>query len=209
MNTEIVKASELESKVVQKIFEIRDPEAMPAYRAELRKYHRRRGMRSEGTFKTTLMGFDVEKKTGYQVSVHGETVVVPRPKNPSQRAYVHMTYDRSSGFTSKAQTLGLLADSLYNRDIRPERVNEYAEIMDKGEWHDLLSDPIAITDDGQVVNGQHRLAAVEMIDWQNTPVDPLFLVIWGVAPSEAMYADGSRRTKRDERTIARKLMAPV
>ncbi len=78
--------------------------------------------------------------------------------------------------------------------------------MVAGAWHDLLSDPIAITSDGHVVNGQHRLAAASHVDWSKVDNDPLFLVIWNVDPTEARYADGSRRTDRDSRTIAERLL---
>ena len=72
--------------------------------------------------------------------------------------------------------------------------------MAAGEWRDLYSDPIAITADGHVVNGQHRMAAATQVDWEGER-GPAFLVIWGVEPSEAMFADGSRRTDRDQKTI--------
>lgn len=83
--------------------------------------------------------------------------------------------------------------------------------MVAGRWRDLLSDPISITDDGQVINGQHRIAAVErayeMREGESLPNDPAFLVIWGVDPSEAQLADtGSNRTARDAQTIGSKLL---
>ena len=34
-----------------------------------------------------------------------------------------------------------------------------------------------------------------------------FLVVWGVDATEALHADGSRRTANDEKTIATKLVA--
>jgi hypothetical protein len=106
-----------------------------------------------------------------------------------------------------ARTFGLLADPKYNRDIRPQRVNEYIEAMRAGRWQDLLSDPISITADGHVLNGQHRISAAESVDWSKVDNDPSFLVIWGVEPTEAHFADGSRRTERDQKMIADKLVA--
>jgi hypothetical protein len=38
------------------------------------------------------------------------------------------------------------------------------------------------------------------------PNDPAFLVIWGVDPSEALHADRSRPTPKDERTITEQLL---
>jgi hypothetical protein len=106
-----------------------------------------------------------------------------------------------------ARTYGLLADSQYNRDLRNERVIEYASQMRAGLWRDLLSDPITVTAEGQVLNGQHRLAAASLVDWSKVKHDPLFLVVWDVDPAEAQHADGSRRTARDEKIIGDKLLA--
>jgi hypothetical protein len=117
-----------------------------------------------------------------------------------------LRYDRSFGFTTHADQLGVLADPRYNRDIRPHRVEEYAAEMKAGNWRDLLSDPITVTREGQVLNGQHRLAAAGDVDWSNVGNDPRFLVVWGVEPQEALYADGSRRTPKDSQTVASRLV---
>ena len=106
---------------------------------------------------------------------------------------------------TSAGNVGFLSDAKHNREIRVQRVAEYREAMESGRWRDLLSDPITITDDGQVINGQHRLAAASNVDWSEVPNDPLFLVVWGVAPEEAAHADLARRTDRDQVTIAAKL----
>jgi hypothetical protein len=79
--------------------------------------------------------------------------------------------------------------------------------MQAGRWHDLLSDPISICVSGDVLNGQHRLAAASLVNWEKAGNDPAFLVVWGVSPLEAIHADGSRRTANDERTISRRLLA--
>lgn len=208
IKTEIVRASELREKVVQRIFEIRNPEAMSDYRKELAKYKRRLGNRQEQKFhKERLLGRT--KVTGFKVTHLGQEVFVQRPFPPKPPAWGYSGYDRSSGFTDHARQYGLLADALYNREIRKQRVEEYAEEMTAGRWHDLYSDPITITDDGHVLNGQHRIAAAEWVDWNEIENDPAFLVVWGADPSEALHADGSRRTERDETTIATKLLAPL
>jgi hypothetical protein len=62
-----------------------------------------------------------------------------------------------------------------NRDMRPQHVDAYAEEMPAGRWRDS-SDPISITADGHVLNGQHRLAAASKVDWANVENDPSFLV---------------------------------
>jgi hypothetical protein len=122
------------------------------------------------------------------------------------RTWLYSDYNRSFGFTTHAGQYGVLADPLYNRDIRPQRVEEYAGEMRAGNWKDLLSDPITVTGDGQVLNGQHRLAAASDVDWENVGNDPRFLIVWGVQPQEALYADGSRRTPKDSQTVAGRLI---
>jgi hypothetical protein len=57
-----------------------------------------------------------------------------------------------------------------------------------------------------VVNGQHRIAAATQVDWSKVKNDPLFLVVWDVNPKEALFADGSHRTHKDEEMIAKKLI---
>lgn len=150
------------------------------------------------------MGFVIgdKKITGFQTTHLGQTITVERPSKPTPKAWGYRPYQRD---ITEAYEFGLLAGSQLNREIRPQRVEEYLEEMKAGRWHDLLSDPISITADGFVLNGQHRLAAATRIEW-SMEHNPAFLVIWGVHPLEAFHADGSRRTDRDEKTIAQKLV---
>jgi hypothetical protein len=46
-----------------------------------------------------------------------------------------------------------------NRKLRPPRIEEYALAMRNGEWK-LTSQGIAISEDGELLDGQHRLNAV-------------------------------------------------
>jgi hypothetical protein len=196
--TEVVHASKL-ATVIQRIFELRNPDAMPEYRKELAKYKRRLGKRTEAKFNNG--------RTGFQVKVMGQDVNFFRPKEPEPLTWVYSPYARFMGMAMHATQTGLLANATYNRDIRQERVDEYREEMAKGRWRDLLSDPISVTADGHVLNGQHRLAAAVRVSWDKAGNDPAFLVIWNVKPQEALLADGSRRTPRDEKIIAKKLVA--
>jgi hypothetical protein len=205
MRTEVIKASELRQRVLLPVFEAAFPERMPEYRAALRAYKRRLGKREEKTFN---VGGPFSKRTqrGFQVEHLGQTVTVLRPDEPTPSAFTWHGYTREYG-GMKAARGGLLAASEINREMRPARVEQYTETMRRGEWVDLLSDPITITDDGKsVANGQHRLAAACDVDWSQVSNDPLFMVIWGVSAHEAQFADGSHRTPRDRQTIAEKML---
>jgi hypothetical protein len=200
--TEIVKASELYDKVVWRIFASRNEEKVRTYQAAIKTYKRRLGKRPEVTREE---GFSAKKVGFYKEVFAGQKAFIERPQDPRPPAYGYFSYSRS-GWTTHARSYGVLANPRFNRDIRPQRVDEYEAEMQAGRWHDLLSDPISITPEGDVLNGQHRLAAASLVDWSKVEQDPLFLVLWGVSPKEAMHADGSRRTAKDEKTIASRLL---
>jgi hypothetical protein len=153
-----------------------------------------------------------KRPLGYQVvrKVDGVTTVefVKRPLPPRFLTWRYSPYDRDgSGYVSHASQHGMLANPSVNRDINPRRVEEYQQQMEAGRWCDLLSDPITITHEGHVVDGQHRLAALASVDWSTVENDPAFLVVFGVAPEEAILADTStKRTARDQSTIAAKVL---
>jgi hypothetical protein len=68
--------------------------------------------------------------------------------------------------------------------------------MEAGRWY-FTPDPIVVTDEGYVVNGQHRLAAADAIDWSQSGEVPQFLVVWGVDKKTALLMtkqSGARMT---------------
>ena len=205
MVTAMVRASELQAQVLDRIWQTREPTAVPEYRKALAHYNRRQGKRKEVQMKVSDGFFTLQRRGFYYIDAKGEAKQVVRPEEPKRLAYMYWPYDRS-GFIIHARNAGFLSDARFNRDIRPQRVEEYCQAMQAGEWHDLFSDPITVTDEGQIVNGQHRLAAASQVDWSEAPSDPLFLVVWGVAPEEALHADLARRTDRDQAMIATKLV---
>jgi hypothetical protein len=209
MKTEVVSASQLE-QVMRQILTLRYPDALSDYQKELATYKRRLGKRREVDLVEDVMFGDIpinkKKRRGFVFDVCDQQVSVYRPEPPKFVTWGYSRYDRTCGFTSHAQQHGVLANAQFNRDIRPDLAEKYMEEMQAGQWHDLLSDPITITDDGQVINGQHRLAAACAVDWSEVENDPLFLVVFGVDPAEALHADGSRRTNRDERMIAERYL---
>jgi hypothetical protein len=207
-NTEVIHASDTRELCVR-ILELREPGTLKAYAKALAKYERdlKRGGRKQVTARSA---FFAPSKTGYyRIAQNGDPEFVERPRRPTPAAYFRLGYSRQGGYTTHARAGGLLPDAQYNRDILHRRVEQYAAEMKAGRWRDLLSDPISITDDGQVLNGQHRIAAASEVDWSEVGNDPAFLVIWDVEPHESHFADGSRRTDRDEKVIADKLVASL
>ena len=123
-------------------------------------------------------------------------------------------YDASANlmaarFKSVRSYLGSL-----NRDINEGRVEAYREDMRKGKWW-FTPDPIVVTATGEIINGQHRLLAVESLAHADAgrvegksnfvPDDytaPQFVVVWGVDKRAAILIDEARRTANDRRDIA-------
>jgi hypothetical protein len=88
-----------------------------------------------------------------------------------------------------------------NRPISLARTDVYREEMQAGRWH-FSPDPIVITDEGYVVNGQHRLGAADDVDWSKLAEAPQFLVVWGVDKKTALLMDEAKRSADDRRKIA-------
>jgi hypothetical protein len=124
--------------------------------------------------------------------------------------YWYMPYQREAGCTQNARQMGILTVPGYNREISNERVKKYTEEMCNCRWRTCFSDPITITAEGDVINGQHRLAAASQLNWNSgddpDAVPPAFLVIWNVSPDEARFADGSHRTHADEKAVLGRLV---
>lgn len=53
----------------------------------------------------------------------------------------------------------LLERNTHNRLLSPRRVNALAQCLQEGQWYADAS-PYRLTDDGQLLDGQHRLAAI-------------------------------------------------
>jgi hypothetical protein len=96
------------------------------------------------------------------------------------------------------ETLGL---SKLNRPISYARTDLYREEMQAGRWY-FTPDPIVITEEGHVVNGQHRLGAADAVEWREVREIPQFLVVWGVNKKTALLMDEAKRSTNDRRHIA-------
>lgn len=93
-----------------------------------------------------------------------------------------------------------------NREMQPRRTEGYAESMRLGEWWST-PDPVCISPDGCILNGQHRLLAAMQLARQRRSVpdatrDAEFVVVWDVTEKAALLMDESRRTEQDRRRIA-------
>lgn len=58
-----------------------------------------------------------------------------------------------------AMAAQLLSDNLGNRNVRPSRVDQYAQDMKAGRWR-FDAEPLKFTAGGRLLDGQHRLRAV-------------------------------------------------
>jgi hypothetical protein len=88
-----------------------------------------------------------------------------------------------------------------NRPISRGRCDLYQDEMEAGRWH-FTPDPIVVTAEGYVVNGQHRLAAADGVDWSRVEQVPSFVVVWGVDKKSALLMDEAKRSTDDRRAIA-------
>lgn len=93
-----------------------------------------------------------------------------------------------------------------NRDLNDARIEAYKADMKRGEWW-FTPDPIVVTNEGNIINGQHRLiAAEEALPWDGVK-PPQFVVVYGVEPRAALLMDEARRTANDRRDIAMRFAA--
>lgn len=86
---------------------------------------------------------------------------------------------------------------LINRSVRPNRVERLAHDMMTGEWQ-VTHQAIAITDEGAVIDGQHRLHAV-----MQAGIAVQMLVMRGAQPQSFKVLDtGATRTTGDSLKVA-------
>jgi hypothetical protein len=117
-----------------------------------------------------------------------------------------------------------------NRTVIPARVTEYRWAMWNGNWW-FTPDPVVVTDEGAIINGQHRLMAAEellhddmeeenraRVRSKGKPEEraearakltkirarqyPQFVIVWNVDKRAAILMDEARRSATDRRDIA-------
>jgi hypothetical protein len=86
-----------------------------------------------------------------------------------------------------------------NRDVSEARVESYSQAMANGQWW-FTPDPIVVSDEGLIINGQHRLIAASRIDWEPGH-SPQFVVVWGVDKKASLLMDEAQRNTTDRRNI--------
>jgi hypothetical protein len=96
-----------------------------------------------------------------------------------------------------AMASSLLKSNIGNRTVRKNRVSNYATQMRRGQWQ-LTGDPIRISRNGRLLDGQHRLHAIIEAD---IPVQTL--IIEGLEDEVFSVIDsGLGRTPADALTFA-------
>jgi hypothetical protein len=83
-----------------------------------------------------------------------------------------------------------------NRTLSPRTVARYARAMREDEWQ-FVGDPIRFSRDGELLDGQHRLAAVADSGCAQT-----FVIVRNLEPDSQRYMDaGRKRTAADQLRI--------
>src|SRR5258708_11331106 len=80
----------------------------------------------------------------------------------------------------------LMEKNIGNRLLSPRRVNSLAQSISRGEWL-FDGNPIRLTSDGRLLDGQHRLAAI-MQAGESVPV----LMLHGLEPESQLAIDSGR-----------------
>lgn len=90
----------------------------------------------------------------------------------------------------------LLGSNEHNRNVRQRKVDQYAIDMRSGEWR-LTGEPITISENGHLINGQHRLLACVQAE-----VSFVTAVAHNVPPDAMVSMDtGARRNLADLLTL--------
>jgi hypothetical protein len=122
----------------------------------------------------------------------------------SSMGTIPLSYHSNDSNGPKAAIAGYIGS--FNRDVNVNRVNEYRNAMWRGDWW-FTPDPVVVTDEGDIINGQHRLLAAEEVASTVKAGEverhaPSFVVVWGVDKRAAILMDEARRTATDRRDIA-------
>jgi hypothetical protein len=95
-------------------------------------------------------------------------------------------------FIDPAYAQRLLDSQVHNRPPKPMRLRKYSQDMTDGIWP-FTSQPLIISDQGHVIDGQHRLTSIIQ-----SGVTVACLVVWGVDETVFPYLDnGAARTAGD------------
>lgn len=101
-----------------------------------------------------------------------------------------------------------LDDNVYNRDLRDTRVVNHAGALLRGEWT-LTGDAIVFDENGNLINGQHRLSAIklagDMAEEQGEVFKGIRVIVLRGAPAKAQEVmdQGLKRSLADALKLRR------
>lgn len=97
----------------------------------------------------------------------------------------------SKELITPARAERLLKRNTNNRSVRDSAVNRYADDMKSGNWNEDVINPIVISKDGRLLDGQHRLLAIK-----NSGTSIWCSIEYGADDSQYDYIDNGvpRRT---------------
>ena len=206
---ELVRLDEV-GDLVARILWLADPDNMQARKDEAyaefaRKQRVEAGEEEEPEqeYTTTEMGEGIQVRT---------PVLRSRKVGPTERLQGQIariggpteSYNWSASLVTPGPLVGL------NRGFNYARYKGYLENMKEGKWW-TTPDPVAITTEGQIINGQHRLAAALDVPWEEAEQEaiPFLVVVWGIDKRAALLMDEAKRNPNDRRDIALKFAEAV
>ena len=88
-----------------------------------------------------------------------------------------------------------LAHNMVNRNLNARRVNEYIDVLSRGDWQ-LNGETVKFNENGDLIDGQHRLSAVAM---SGIPMETI--VIRGICDDVSICDRGRVRSVADSLQI--------
>lgn len=180
--------------IIDRVIRLRDPEGHALALAEANE--RRLETLRENEVKTLAK---VEIERGKRPTV--KEIAAIRRKMHAESSVIDKLTWRHYWLNGKSYPLTRFGLTGINRELAGARIDLYSEEMVAGRWH-FSPDPIVITEEGYIVNGQHRLIAAASVTWEEGDVIPQFLVVWGVDKRTALLMDEAARSTKDRRHIA-------
>lgn len=110
------------------------------------------------------------------------------PCDPQRRELHSVKYEIRDIAADNARSI--LEGNTHNRNVRNRVIDKYATDMTNGDWDGENGQSIVISDDGRVVDGQHRLWAIVQSETTQR-----MLVVTGVAMTSQLNIDAQAKRK--------------